>query len=452
MAAKQSGRLRTQALKRKAIRAAAARESEAAARLASQVWELAEPGFREVESAQLVAAYLTGRGFRVTYPIRAVPTSFKATSGKGKPVIGFLGEYDALPDCGLKKGQYGHACGHNLLGVGAAVGAVASARLLREAGREGTVVFWGCPAEELLAGKVYMARDGAFRGLDACLTWHPSNRTIVSAAGDAALDSLTFEFYGQTAHGAYAQAGRSALDGAMLTDVAANYLREHVPDNVRMHSVIPAGGMAPNVVPEYAKIWYYVRGKDRAEVEEISRRLILCAKGAAMATETKLKATKLTGVYSRLRNQPLAELLRDNLLLIGAPRPTPDDGRRVKKLGKKPDFDVAVHKDLPETASKASSDQDNVSWLAPLGCFGMTCVSKGVRGHNREYTAHSNLPFAHRGMLHAAEVLAAVAWDLCTDAALFRRVRAEFTKGTKGFRYDPLIPKGQRPPVPAAKA
>jgi aminobenzoyl-glutamate utilization protein B len=336
--------------------------------------------------------------------------------------------------------------------VGSAVGAVAAARLLRERGRQGTIVYWGCPAEEALAGKVYMARDGAFRGLDACLTWHPSDRAVVSAAGDAALDSLTFEFYGQTAHGAYAQAGRSALDGAMLTDVAANYLREHVPDNVRIHSVLPDGGRAPNVVPEYAKIWYYVRGKDRAEVEGISRRLILCAKGAATATETKLKVTRLTGVYSRLRNQPLAELVRDNLLLIGPPRPTASDRRRVKALGKKPDFDVVVRKDIPEAPSKASTDQDNVSWLAPLACFGMVCVSKGVRGHNREYAAHSNLPFAHRGMLRAAEVLAAVAWDLYTDAARLRRVRAEFARGVKGFRYDPLIRKGQRPPVPAAKA
>ncbi len=436
--------------KRKLVRALVAREEKEAVQVAGRVWELAEPGFRETESARAIADYLASRGLRVTWPIRSVPTAFKAVAGKGKPVVGILGEYDALPDCGAKKGTFGHACGHNLLGVGSAVGAVVAARLLRDQGRSGSVVYWGCPAEEVLAGKVYMARDGAFRGLDACLTWHPSHRTVVSAAGDSAMDSLTFEFFGQTAHGAYAEGGRSALDGAMLTDVAANYLREHVPDNVRMHSVIPDGGMAPNVVPGYARIWYYVRGRNREQVDAIARRLVLCAKGAALATETKLRVKRLTGVYSRLRNKPLAELVGENLRLMGPVRPTAEDRARVKRLGKKPEFDVAVPRESLDEQSRASSDQENVSWLAPLGCFGVTCVSRGVRGHNREYTAHSNLPFAHRGMLRAAEVMAGTAWDLLSDRALLRRVRAEFARGTKGFRYDPLIPKGQRPPIPPA--
>jgi aminobenzoyl-glutamate utilization protein B len=433
--------------KKKAVREAVRREAPEARRLAARIWQLAEPPFREEESAGLIAGYLAGCGFRVRRPIRSVPTAFKATRGDGRPAIGFLGEYDALPDCGLKKGTYGHACGHNLLGVGSAVAAVACARLLEAAERAGTVVYWGCPAEEILAGKVYMARDGAFRGLDACLAWHPGDRTAANAAGGSALDSLVLEFRGQTAHGAYADRGRSALDAAVLADVAVNYLREHVPDNVRIHSVFPEGGRAPNVVPEYAKAWYYVRGKDRAEVDDISRRVLLCARGAVMATETRLRVTKLTGVYNRLRSQSLAELVRDNLVLMGAPRATQSDRRRVQDLGKKLEFDQAVRRDVPDTPGKASSDEDNVSWLAPLTSFSMACVPKGVRGHNREYTAQSNLPFAHRGMLRAAEVLAAVAWNLATDAKSLRRVRAEFAKGTKGFRYGPLIAKGQRPPM-----
>ena len=230
-------------------------------------------------------------------------------------------------------------------------------------------------------------------------------------------------------------------------DVAVNYLREHVPDNVRIHCVIRDGGKAPNVVPEYARIWYYVRARDRAEVDEITRRLVLCGKGAATATETRVRVKKLTGVYSRLRNGVLAGLLRDNLVLLGAPRVTQADREQVEALGKEPDFQKGVRKDIPDAAGKASSDEDNVSWLAPLGCFGVACVPNGVRGHNREYTAQSNLPFAHRGMLRASEVFAGVAWDLLTDAKLLRRVRAEFTRGVKGFKYDPLIPKNQRPPL-----
>ncbi len=433
--------------KRKAVKAAVQGEAGAAKRLAGRIWELAEPALHERESSRLLADYMASRGFRVQWPIGSMPTAFKAIYGKGRPVIGFLGEYDALPDCGPEKGTYGHACGHNLLGVGSAVGAVATARLLRERGGSGRLEYWGCPAEEALAGKVYMARDGAFRGLDACLTWHPGNDTCVKAAGGAALDSLVFDFHGRTAHGASAEGGRSALDAAVLMDVAVNYLREHVPDNVRIHCVIREGGSAPNVVPEYARIWYFVRARDRAQVDEITKRLALCAKGAATATETKVRVKKLTGVYSRLRNEAMAELVRDNLALVGGPRATGKDRKRVEDLGKKPDFARGVSEDISWEAGKASSDEDNVSWLAPLGCFSVACVPKGVRGHHREYTAQSNLPFAHRGMLCAARAFAAVAWDLLTDAGSLRRIRSEFRKRTKGFRYDPLISKTQQPPT-----
>lgn len=427
------------------IRREARREAKEAVRLATRVWELAEPPFREEQSAKLIADYLAGRGFRVQFPIPSVPTAFRATWGRGRPAIGFLGEYDALPDCGLKKGTWGHACGHNLLGVGSAVGAVVASRMLVRHGLRGAVVYWGCPAEEALAGKVYMARDGAFRGLDACLAWHPSDRTAVNAAGGAALDSLTFEFYGRTAHGAHADRGRSALDAAVLTDVAANYLREHVPDNVRIHCVLPRGGTAPNVVPEYAKAWYYVRGKDREQVEEMTRRLTLCARGAVTATETRLRITRLTGVYSRLTNGLLAETVRDNLVAVGPPHASKADRRRVRQLGRRPEFDTHARRDIPAEAGKASSDEDNVSWLAPLGAFNMACVPKGVSGHHRDYTAQSNLPFAHRAMVRAAQVLAGVAWDLMAEPRLLRRVRRQFSQGTKRFRYDPLVPKGQRP-------
>jgi aminobenzoyl-glutamate utilization protein B len=402
---------------------------------------------RETDSARLLAQFLAERGFRVEFPIRSVPTAFKATAGKGRPVVGFLGEYDALPDCGLDKGTYGHGCGHNLLGVGSALGAVATARLLADQGKAGRVVYWGCPAEEELTGKVYMARDGAFRGLDACLAWHPGNSTATSAAGGAAMDSLVYEFFGRTAHAASAHGGRSALDAALLMDVAVNYMREHMPDNVRIHCVVPAGGSAPNVVPEYARIWYYVRGKDRAQVDEMTGRLLLCAKGAATATETKFKVRRLTGVYNRLRNPPLADLVQKNLLLFGTPRATAPDRERLKDLFEKPEFNLSVRRDISQEGSKASSDECNVSWLTPLGCFGMVCTAKDSRGHHRDYTFQTNLPFAYRGMLRAAEVMAGTAWDLFTQPALLKRVRTEFAKGTKGFSYDPLVPRRQRPPV-----
>ncbi|MFW6159118.1 MAG: amidohydrolase, partial [Planctomycetota bacterium] len=247
--------------KRKLVKKAVRPERRKAKALAGRIWELAEPAFKEHESARLLADYLADRGFDVSFPFESVPTALKAVKGTGRPVVGMLGEYDALPDCGEEPGTWGHACGHNLLGVGAAVGAVAAAKLLDETDTRGRVVYWGCPAEEALAGKAYMAREGAFRRMDACLCWHPSGGTRVKAAGGSALDSLLFEFHGKTAHGAYAHGGRSALDAAILMDVAVNYLREHVPENVRIHCVIRDGGNAPNVVPEYARIWYYVRAR-----------------------------------------------------------------------------------------------------------------------------------------------------------------------------------------------
>jgi len=434
--------------KRAEIRTLVKREAKEATRLAREIWKLAEPAFGETGSARLLADYLASRGFKVDFPVRSVPTAFCARWGRGRPVVGILGEYDALPDCGLARGTWGHGCSHHLLGVGAAAGAVAVARLLEEKKKRGRVEYWGCPAEEALAGKVYMARDGAFRGLDACVAWHPGGENACQAAGGSALDSIVYEFFGRTAHGAWPAGGRSALDAAVLTDVAANYLREHVPDHVRIHCVIRDGGNAPNVVPEYARIWYYTRAKDREEVADITRRLTRCARGAALATETRLKVTKLTGVYSRLENGSMAELVRDNLVLMGAPRPSAADVRAARKAGnRRPEFARGVEKKIGTTQGKGSSDQDNVSRLAPLGSFSVACVPKGTRGHHRETTAQSNQSFAHRGMLRGAEVMAAIAWDLATDAKRLARIRAEFRKGTKGFRYDPLIPKRQRPPI-----
>ncbi len=432
-----------QQLVKKAVRPERARAKE----LSSAVWELAEPPFKEHESARLLAEYLEGHGFEVRFSVPSVPTAFEATKGSGRPVVGMLGEYDALPDCGEEPGSYGHACGHNLLGVGAAVGAVAAANLLEETGTGGQVVYWGCPAEEALAGKAYMARDGAFRGMDACLAWHPSGATRTKAAGGSALDSLVFEFHGQTAHGAYAHGGRSALDAAILMDVAVNYLREHIPENVRIHSVIRDGGQAPNVVPEYARIWYYVRARDRKEVDEVTRRLILCAEGAATATETTFDRMLLTAIYSRLHNEPFARLVRDNLVLMGAPRVLKADRERVKELDKEPDFVKGVEEEIGWERGRASSDEDTVSWLAPLGAFTVACVAQGTSGHHREYTRQSNLPFAHRGMLRAAEVFAATALDLFYDDRALKDIRAAFEDATKDFRFDPLIPQGQPPPI-----
>ena len=424
------------------------KEKASATTLAKQIWELAEPGFCEYKSARLLAEYLDRAEFHVDFCFKNIPTAFKAISGRGKPIIGILGEYDALPDCNpdkFAKNTYGHGCGHHLIGAGGALTAVVLSTMLKQSNKKGTIVFLGCPAEELLAGKVYMARDGAFDGLDVCLEWHPGVKTYVDIHGGSALDSIAFEFYGITAHGAFAHAGRSALDAAMLTDIAVNYLREHVPEQVRIHGVVTEGGNAPNVVPAYARLWYYVRAPDRKTVKEITKRVILCAKAGAIATETRVKVHYLTGVYERLPNVTLGKLLFKNLRLFGPLIPSPSEKKEIKRKGLDPEFDSRIS--MSEKPSRASNDADNVSWITPLGYLSFGCVPKGTKGHHTSFVIQSNTTFAYRGMAHASAILTATAWDLMVKPHLLQKVRKEFLEKTKKFQYDPLVPSTQKPPV-----
>ncbi|MBA4387461.1 MAG: amidohydrolase [Verrucomicrobia bacterium] len=430
---------------KKSISAIVQREAAVAVELADKIGAAAEPGFLETRSSRMLADYLEKNGFLVEWPWKHMPTAFRAVAGRGRPVIGVLAEYDALPDCGREPGTYGHGCGHNLIGVGAAVAAAAAANLLRRTKRRGQVVVWGCPAEELLAGKVYMARDGAFRGNDAILAWHPSSVNGVSGAGGSALDSIHVEYFGKTAHATGAEHGRSALDAVILLDVAVNYLREHMPEQVRIHMCIPRGGEFPNVVPAYAKSWYYIRGRDRAEVEAIGKRFRACARAAALATGTRAKITRLTGIYSRQPNDTLAGLLLRNLKLFGIPAPTAGDARTLKKMGVKTTYNQNIRDDFG-VQGRASSDQDSVSRLVPFGGeLTIACVPVKTPGHHRDYAARIALPFAKRAMLRAAEVLAASMVTLVTDGKLLAQARTEFKKRSKGFVYDPVIPKRQKP-------
>ncbi len=432
----------------KEVECAVAREAKPIWEVAQQVHEAAEPAFKEFRSSKLLADYLAERGFTVEFPFRHLPTAFRASWGGRGPTVGLLGEYDALPDCGEKEGEWGHGCGHNLLGAAPAAGAVAAKAVMEQTGTRGRVVYYGCPAEETLAGKVYMARDGAFRELDVCLGWHPSPRTEVNYAGGAAMDSLVFEFFGKTAHaGGSPHLGRSALDGVVLLDVAANYLREHVRENTRIHSVIRDGGVVPNVVPGYAKSWYFVRARDRAEVDEVRLRLLACARGAAEATGTEMKWHRLTGVYNRLPNDALGALLDGALRRCGPPRATRADRDRVKAaLGIAAEFDATIGSGTKQPG-RASSDEANVSWLVPYGRFQMACYMRGTPSHHRHLTMQAAMPFAHRGLLQSAKVFAGAALDLCHNPAALRKIKAEFRKRTQGFQYDPLVSKTQKVPL-----
>jgi len=291
-----------------------------------------------------------------------------------------------------------------------------------------------------------MARDGAFRDMDAVLAWHPGTSTGVNNYGGSSLDSLVYEFYGRTAHGASAHHGRSALDGVMLMDVAANYLREHIPENCRIHCIIRDGGDAPNVVPAYAKVWYFVRGKDRAQVDELRQRLTACAEGAAIATGTEMKWHRITAVYPRLPNDAMCDAVANNVTLFGAPRATKGDREVVEKMGYKKGFNTSISTSHG-TQSRGSSDEDNVSWLAPMGRFTVACYALGTPGHHRDMAAQAVLPFADRAIFQAAKIFAGSALDLFQKPDLLSKVKSEFRSKTKRFTYDPLIPKRQKVPV-----
>lgn len=261
------------------------------------------------------------------------------------------------------------------------------------------------------------------------------------------MDSIVYEFFGRTAHaGGSPHRGRSALDGAVLMDVAANYLWEHVPENVRIHSVIVRGGDAPNVVPAYAKSWYFVRGNNRRQVDEVRERLLSCARGAAEATGTTMKWVRLTAVYERLPNKVLCEFLDQHLRLFGPPRPSPADRKKVQeRLGLKPEFDTTIRQ--PNyTQGRGSSDEANVSWIAPFCKFTLACYIKGTPGHHRDLAAQASLPYAGRAILQSAKVFAATAVALLQDRKTLAAAKREFKKRSGGKPYDPLIPKKQKVP------
>lgn len=420
---------------------------ESAETTARAIGKLAELPLSESRSARLLREALQDRGFGIDREFPQLPTAFVASFGAGGPVIGLLAEYDALPDCGPAGKGSGHGCGHNLLGSASTYAAIATAQMLRETGLPGTVRLYACPAEETLVGKVYMARDGAFDDLDACLAWHPGANSRADVGGGTAMDSLTYEFFGKTAHAASnPHEARSALDAVEIMNVAVNFLREHVPGNVRMHYAIMDGGKAPNVVPAYARSWYFIRGADREQVSQVGARVDRCAKAAALATETRMKRTVLTACYNRLANDAIAGALDRNLRQVGAPAFDQADAEAARTLGTSGEFDRQIS-EIGRTQGAGSSDEGNVSWITPLAVLIVACFSQGTPGHH--YLSHyeSLAPAAMKGLAVATETLALTAWDLLVDAKLLQAAKDEFAEKSGGRPYDPVVPQKQRPPV-----
>lgn len=440
--------------------------------LSLNIWKTPEGGYHETYACKWTAELLQENGFNVEIGVGGVPTAIKATWGSGKPVIGFLGEYDALPglsqELGTKQkpidGQlYGQGCGHNLLGT-AHVGAVLGLKEEMQAnGTQGTIVFFGCPAEELLTGKSFMARGHAFDGLDCAIAFHPGTANEVTTGNSLALNSVKFHFHGITAHaGGDPHNGRSALDAVELTNVGANYLREHVTSDVRIHYVITEGGTAPNIVPDNATVWYYVRAPKRETVDEVYARLVKVAEGAAHMTETTVEIEFMGGCYQTMNNYVLADAVHECMTEIpqeawsaeeiafakeiNAARPELH-AQMVKWCGL--DADTQIHSGVLPVGSEGnfgSTDVGDVCYIAPTICFNTACYNIGAPGHSWQISSCSGSSIGQKGMIYAAKIMADFGLKILENPELLAAAKKEFDANTAGSPYNCPIPADVKVP------
>jgi len=434
--------------------------------MSSELWDYSEIALLETQSAEFLAGILESEGFAVERGVADMPTAFVAAWGTGHPVIGILAEYDALPNIGNapvpgKQARddghpHGQGCGHNLFGAGSVGAAIALKRTMEANGVQGTVKLFGTPAEETVVGKVYMANAGVFDGIDITLDWHPFSETGVANETGQALNNFQVEFFGKASHSAYDPwNGRSALDAVEMMNHGANLMREHIEPTARIHYVIPNAGEAPNVVPAYAKVWYYVRDINRSKVVENYAWLTQIAEAAALATQTTHRITLITGVHELLLNRPLQEAMQANLEYVGAPVFDDDDHTFARELqtavGIEPlGYPTEVEPlaaDVQPTEG-GSTDVAEVTRLAPGVSLYVATAGLNLPWHSWAASASHGRPNAARGASVAAKVLALTAMDFLQDEDLRQRAKAEFDEKMKDQPYVSPIPKGQKPILP----
>ncbi len=433
--------------------------------ISDKIWAYAETALKESKSAKELADYAELQGFTVKRGVAGLPTAFIAEFGSGKPIVGIMGEFDALPGISQKAqpsrepleiGAAGHGCGHNLFGAGSLGAAVAVKELIAQGKLKGTIRFYGTPAEEAVGGKIYMARDGLFNDLDVCLDWHPDSETAASTQSSQAMVDFIVEFKGKAAHAAADPwNGRSAVDGAEAFTHGVNLLREHVRPSVRMHYVIKAGGDVPNVVPEYAKVWMWVRDSKRSVVDDVFARVKDIAKGAAQIAGVEVKVTVQTGDYELLVNRNGATALQKNLDVLGPITYTADEIAFAKKIQEvqgveQSGLDGAIHalKDTKEDPEGGSTDVGDISWNVPEITLVTTTAPKNTAWHGWAVVACGGMSIGHKGMLFSAKALAMTMVDLFENEQLRKDVRAEFDKRKGSQVYKAYIPDGPAP-IPA---
>ena len=429
------------------------------AAIARAIWDYAELGYQETRSSALLQAELAKAGFKVTRGVAEIPTAFVAEAGSGGPVIGILAEFDALPgvsqaDVPVKQADgkaAAHACGHNLFGAGSVTAAIALAQWLKATGTPGRVRLYGTPAEEGGSGKVYMVRAGLFSDVDVALHWHPSSVNSAAAQTSLANRSAKFRFKGKAAHAAGAPAqGRSALDGVEAMNMMANMMREHTTMDSRIHYVITDGGSAPNVVPETAEVFYYVRHSETAEVEAMWSRLEAAAKGAALGTGTEVTWEIIHGNNPLLVNETLAKMMDGKLRQVGGMQLSEAEKRFATEIGKtlaapQPVERAAAIEPYAKTLGYGSTDVGDVSWAVPT--VGLTTASwaPGTPAHSWQSAAASGTTLGFKGAQLAAKAMVLAAVQLYTDPALRQAARAEFDAARgPNYQYRSLL--GDRKP------
>lgn len=431
------------------------------------IWEFAEVGLQEHRSSALLIEKLRQAGFRLRTGVADMPTAFVAEYGSGKPVIGILAEYDALPGLSQKVSPErdpvtaeapGHGCGHCGLGTGALGAALAVRATMEKHNLPGTVRLYGTPAEETLIGKVYMTLAGEFAELDACLHWHPSDRNDVWNGESKAAVSAKFTFAGVTAHASGSpDKGRSALDGVELMNIGANYMREHVKSDARVHYVVTDGGGAPNVVPAKASVWYYVRSDDHADVERNFAWLREIAEGAAKMSRTQVSVQIDTDCHEIIPNDPLAARMLANLERLSPPKFTAEEQTFARRLQAPVTeqfgtiFKTAIDEEIHRSPRRGgggsgSTDVGDISWHVPTVGLRTACFASEAPGHSWQNVAAIGSTIGEKGVAYAAKVLACTTLDLLEDSQHLQAARADFQKRMESRKYVSLIPPGQKAP------
>jgi aminobenzoyl-glutamate utilization protein B len=435
--------------------------------LSDEVWRYAETALKETRSSKALADFAEKNGFKVTRGVAHMPTAFVAEYGSGSPVIGIMGEYDALPGISqkaqpsrevLEAGAPGHGCGHNLFGVGSLGAALAVKDLIAAGKLKGTVKFFGTPAEEAVGGKLYMLRDGVMDGVDVMLAWHPADRNEAETRSSQALMDLEVEFHGRAAHAAYDPwNGRSAVDGLEIFTHALNMMREHVKPSARMHYVIVNGGDVPNVVPEYAKVWLWLRDTDMTSVEEMLARVRKMAEGSAMAADVTSKVNIRGGDWNMNVNMAGQKLMHSNLAWLGPLQFTDEEQQFAKTIQRATNVpekglsaEIRPYDANPGPPEGGSTDVGDVSWKFPTITLSITTAPVDAPWHGWPVVACGGMSIGHKGMIYASKALASTMIDLFKNPGTVAEVRREFAEDVKNSKFRSYIPDGP-PQLPPSK-